>query len=258
MSRNRFEAILYSLRYTNVHRPPYRDPFHDVRQMIQAWNANMENVFVPSWVSCLDESMSYWTNMYSCPGFMFVPRKPWPLGNEWHTICCGRSGVMYAVELVEGKDRPRQIGPPEFENFGGKTVGLLLRLTKVLWNTGKVVVLDSGFCVAKALTELAKKGVFATALIKKRRYWPKNVDGDMIRAHFDSASVGHMDCYRMNLQDDNSKLDMHCLKEPEYVMILMSTFGTTQRVGGEKKRTWIVNDQQHQATFIYPELFHLH
>ena len=72
------------------------------------------------------------------------------------------------------------------------------------------------------------------ALIKKRRYWLKNVDGDMIKAHFDGAPVGHMDCYRMNLPDDNSKLDIHCLKEPDYVMMLMSTFGTTQRVRGGK------------------------
>jgi hypothetical protein len=32
--------------------------------------------------------------------------------------------------------------------------------------------------VLKALIELAKKGVFASALIKKRRwYWPKYIDG---------------------------------------------------------------------------------
>ena len=77
---------------------------------------------------------------------------------------------MYAVKLVEGKDQPVQMGPPDFKNHGGKTIGLLLRLTRQLWHTGKVVILDSRLCVSKGLTELARKGVFASALIKKRRY----------------------------------------------------------------------------------------
>jgi len=189
---------------------------------------------------------------------MFVPRKPWPLGNEWHTICCGTSGVMYAIELVEGKDRPHEMGPKEFDDFGGKTVGLLVRLTKHLWNTGKIVVLDSGFCVVKALTQLARKGVFASAVIKKRRYWPKDVDGDMIKAHFEDAPVGHTDCFRMQLQEDNSKIDIHGFKEPNYIMMLMATYGTLERMGDDQSRTWKNDNVEHRATFKYAELIHNH
>jgi hypothetical protein len=36
------------------------------------------------WISCLDESTSTWANKYTCPGYMFVPRKPWPFGTEYH------------------------------------------------------------------------------------------------------------------------------------------------------------------------------
>ena len=75
--------------------------------MIDAWNYNMNNEFLASWVSCLDESMSLWVNRWTCLGIMFVPRKPWSCGNEYHSICCSWSGVMYAIELVEGKDVPR-------------------------------------------------------------------------------------------------------------------------------------------------------
>jgi hypothetical protein len=109
---------------------------------------------------------------------MFVPRKPHPIGNEYHSICCGESGIMFAIEMVEGKDRPPQLGRPEHGEHG-VTAGLLMRLTCAIRRfTGKVVILDSGFCVLKALIELAKKGVFASALIKKRRwYWPKYIDG---------------------------------------------------------------------------------
>ena len=54
--------------------------------MVEEWNANMDINFSPSWKHCLDESMSKWLNEYTCPGFMFVSRKPWKFGNEWHDI----------------------------------------------------------------------------------------------------------------------------------------------------------------------------
>ena len=36
------------------------------------------------------------------PGFMYVPRKPHPKRNEYHSICCSISGIMFGIELVEG------------------------------------------------------------------------------------------------------------------------------------------------------------
>ena len=61
---------------------------------------------------------------------MFVPRKPWPFGNEYHTVCCGNTGIMFAMEIVKGKDAPRSRKYQEFDDLGGKTDGLLLRLSK--------------------------------------------------------------------------------------------------------------------------------
>ena len=95
-----------------------------------------------------------------------MPRKPHPFGNEYHTICCGETGIMYFVELVEGKDRPAQLGRHQHEERG-KTVGLLLRMTKSISGTGKVVIMDSGFCVLEALIALREVSVYGSALIKK-------------------------------------------------------------------------------------------
>ncbi len=72
--------------------------------MIGEWNDHTTDVFVPSWVLCLDESMSIWHSMFTCPGWVFCPRKPHPIGNEYRSVCCRVSGVMLNVELVEGKD----------------------------------------------------------------------------------------------------------------------------------------------------------
>ena len=106
MKQQRFINILTALDYFDGEAPAYTDKFYIVRDLIQAWNQNMKSVFTPSWVSCLDESMSPWTSKWTCPGWMFVPRKPHPMGNEYHTICCGSTGIMYAIDLVEGKDAP--------------------------------------------------------------------------------------------------------------------------------------------------------
>ena len=57
MSLNRFEDILRNLSYTDNNFPAYNDKFFHIRQMEYAWNANMINVFEPSWVSMLDESV---------------------------------------------------------------------------------------------------------------------------------------------------------------------------------------------------------
>ena len=189
--------------------------------------------FVPGYVNCLDESMSIWTNKFTCPGFMFVPRKPWPFGNEYHTICCCTSGIMWGIDLLEGKDHPRALGQQEFVNMGS-TVGLLLQMLAPIFHKGYVVILDSGFCVLKAIIELRKKGIFSSALIKKRQYWPKFIHGNDIKAHFDDKEVGATDSWAGKL--DDISFHVYAMKEPDYVMSLMSTYGTNNCDNG--KETW--------------------
>ena len=64
---------------------------------------------------------------------------------------------MLIVELVEGKDRPRELDKPKYEDRGGKTVGLLLRLLERYFSTGRYVIIDSVFCVLNAIVELKKE-----------------------------------------------------------------------------------------------------
>jgi hypothetical protein len=86
---------------------------------------------------------------------------------------------MYQIELVEGKDAPTPNTQPHSDK-GGRTVGLLLRICAGIAGRGMVVILDSGFCVLQGLVELKTIGVFASALNKKWRYWPKYVPGEQI------------------------------------------------------------------------------
>ena len=53
---------------------------------------------------------------------MFVPRKPWPFGNEYHDAGCADSDIIWAVELRKGKDHLTQLNNKEFDEMG-KTIG---------------------------------------------------------------------------------------------------------------------------------------
>ena len=124
-------------------------------------------------------------NKYTGLGFVVFPRKPHPKGNKYHTICCGESGIMYGWVIVEGRDPPIPMGRPEFETSPNmKMVGLVLRLTRALCITGKAVIMDSGFCVLKRLSEMRKRGFYGSALIKNMCYWPRGVYGNAINDYF--------------------------------------------------------------------------
>ena len=74
------------------------DKFWEVRDLISAWNANIEVEFLTSWINAIDESMSRSLNEYTCPGFMYIPRKPWKFVNEWHDAgCC--CDVIWSIDL---------------------------------------------------------------------------------------------------------------------------------------------------------------
>jgi Transposase IS4 len=164
---------------------------------------------------------------------MFVPRKPWPFGNVYHLICCGVSGVMFGIEMVEGKDAPTEAPAKQFDNMG-KTVGLLLRLIKPLWGTAKMVVLDSGFCVLKGIIELKKRGVYAASLIKKRRYWPKYTAGEDIKQHFEDKEVGDVNTLPGVMEE--VPFHIYAMKEPDYTLMMMTTYGTPECQGKTTRR----------------------
>ena len=69
---------------------------------------------------------------------------------------------------------------------------LILMMCRPIFGSSKAVVLDSGFCAAKSITDLKSKCVYAAALIKKRHYWPKLVPSDLIDTHFQDKEVGNV------------------------------------------------------------------
>lgn len=161
---------------------------------------------------------------------------------------------MFWIEIVEGKDAPSQI----WSNRIKGTIGLLLRACQSLASSGKIVVLNSGFCVLKALIELRKIGVYAAAVIKKRRYWPKFCPGDMIDEYMKSYEIGN--CTSLRGTIDGIPYDIFCLKEPDYVMKLFATYGGLLSLPGQREtvRIYRRNGENVTKKFKYTEPFANH
>ena len=94
------------------------------------------------------------------------------------------------------------------------------------------------------------------ALIKKHRYWPKYVPGDEIIANFDNKNVGDVNAIKGTM--DGVPFHIHAMKELDYIMMLMSTYGTTLRMGVMKRWHYTVEGVKEVVDFQYPEIVHNH
>ena len=119
---------------------------------------------------------------------------------------CGSISTLWRAQIVEVKDRPGPLGQKEYNELG-KAVSLMLRMCRPIFGSGKAVVLDSGFCVTKDITDIEAKGVYSEDLIRKRRYWPNGVPGKLIGTHFEDKDVGDVGMIEVRDEDNN-----FCLK----------------------------------------------
>ena len=71
-------------------------------------------------------------------------------------------------------------------------------------------------------------------MIKKRKHWPKHVKGNYINKRFKDKQPGDAEMRRGEL--DGMKVDLYSIKEPDYVMMFISTYGILQRLGEQKNQ----------------------
>ena len=77
-----------------------------------------------------------------------------------------------------------------------------------------------------------QKGVFTSALIKKRRYWLKFIRGEEIKAHFADKDVGDTDSWAGVL--DDKPFHVCAMKELDYVVQMIVTMVRRQEEIGKK------------------------
>jgi hypothetical protein len=163
---------------------------------------------------------------------------------------------MFLIEMVEGKDVPPEVDT--MFSHHGKTVGLLMRMLQSYFHMGKYIVLDSGFCVLKGILKLKEHGLYACALIKKRGSWPVGVPGNMIQRRFDRAEVNVGDVEAITGAMDGQEYFLWGMKEPDYVMRMMSAGGPLSANESCKTRQWKEGGVDKRATFQYTRPFDWH
>ena len=80
--------------------------------------------------------------------------------------------------------------------------------------------------------------------------------GDAIISHFIGKEIGELDGLQGEL--DGIKFHLVEMKEPDYVMMFMTTYGTLGEVGDVKKRHYLEKGVKCVKTFQYPEVVHNH
>ena len=116
-------------------------------------------------------------------------------------------------------------------------------------------VLDSGFCVLKALVELKKRGVFTAVLLKKLRY------AQTCPWRWDHCSFQQQrgQCSRhFTWTDGWSGCAHHAMKELDYTMMLMTTYRMLVGMGDKRKQHFTLNGANMVKSFHYPEVVYNH
>ena len=78
----------------------------------------------------------------------------------------------------------------------------------------------------------------------------------MIKAYFADKDVGSVAALPGKL--NGIPVWIHCMKEPDYITMMMSNYGTLERTGDTWSRSWIIGLNSHHVTFKYPELVCCH
>ena len=130
--------------------PEHGDMLFWIRKMKKGFNDNIHTEFNPSWLVCTHEIIVAFYIAHSS-GCMGLDRKHHPFVNEHHSIACCETKVSFSMELVEGKYKSLEgtNASPECGGETGSTIAsLCLRMTKLIWGSGRGYILDSGFgCV---------------------------------------------------------------------------------------------------------------
>ena len=120
-------------------------------------------------------------------------------------------------------------------------------MCRTIFGSWEAVVLDSGFCVSKDITELETKGVYAGALIKKWSYCRKLVLWYLIDTHFEDKEVGDVGMID-SINQDNKLFGIFCIKYPNYVINIMAGSMKLDELEGANTRRYFIDSSGTKET----------
>ena len=79
------------------------------------------------------------------------------------------------------------------------------------------------------------------------------IKGNAIKQHFNNKAVGDCDSWKDTMEE--VPFHLYAMKQPDYIMSLMSMYGTNQHNGKETTHEWVDGSGNGQKTkFNYPEV----
>lgn len=106
--------------------------------------------------------MLFWTGTGDCH-LTYLPRKPTPLGLMAKTAVDGASGILLNLEFDEGA---ASMDKREYNEEFGKPAGVVLRLLKFVFGSGRVVLADGWFGSTRLAYALLGVGLYTIANVK--------------------------------------------------------------------------------------------
>jgi hypothetical protein len=149
-------------------------------------------------------------------------------------MACAVLHVIFWIEIVEGKDRPSQLGPPLHVDHHGKLCGLVLRAAESIKGSNRVIGMDSRFGVLTTLPELRKRGLHGTVVLKKKTFWAKGLPGNDILEALRMEDVGTTKVLVGKFKGE--KIWIGCQVDSKHTTLIGNTWSTTERNGGKQKR----------------------
>ena len=131
----------------------------------------------------------------------------------------------------------------------------MLSMCRLIFVSVKVVVLGSGFFVAKGITYLKDKGVYGGAMINKWRCWPKGGPGVLIDTHFEYEEFGDVRIIESRNQYNRS-FRIFCMKDTDHVMNILVSWITLDDSEGAKTGRYFIDisgtNETKQFTYRHP------
>lgn len=246
--RNRFDHIVSALSFVP---DKVSTGMEDMRAMQEAFNAHMVEKYSPSWLVCVDESMTPWYYPGDCPAWVIMKDKPTSRGMEFHTTADHSTKVIFRVEPVRDPEATR------FQDVCSDRVSALtLRMTEPLFQSYRVVVLDSFFGTLETVLQLEKHGLYSTVVLKKKRSWPTLSNGAELEAKTMDGAVGSVVARTGTVTDTRSGAarTIRVLevgqRDVSHPVLLLSTWGSTDEFGNRQTRVTI-NPLTHQKLTLH-------
>ena len=225
MSRHRFEKMLSHIAFSGEQHPATYDRWSEVEGFVKAINDHRRSVVTPSEYICVDESISRWYGLggewtdLGLPHYVKLDRKP-ESGCELKTACCGKSGLLLALEITKSAEQTAQRSYEDTMQHGTATV---LRLVEPWFHTNRLVCADSFFASVATAQKLWEVGLRFTGVVKTAtRHFPLSY-----LSHLEMAAKGEHNCLVSKGKDDDHSLMALCWLDRER-RYFISTTSTTK------------------------------